>query len=168
MQAEAVNRRLVKFIWAAAIFFAWTCVQGVIQEQQAVREFISSIPTGGMIIGAHSHLGCMAWTSLALAALIYYLVPVISGKSIVWSKLIEWVFWIWVVSSAVGGVMMITAGVIGGNAFVAGMRDTAKLMAMLKPYLIIMGFSAYFECIAALMFVVQILVSLARRAVATS
>ena len=163
MQAETINPRLVKFIWAAAIFFAWTCIQGVIQEQQAVREFIQLVPTGGMISGAHSHLGCMAWTGLALAAAIYYLMPVFSGKSIVWPKLIEWVFWIWVVGSAVGGAMMIAAGVIGGNAFVAGITNMAKLMAVVKPYLIIMGFCAYLECIAALMFIVQILVSLARK-----
>jgi len=32
MQAEAINRRLVKSIWAAAIFFAWTVIQGAVQE----------------------------------------------------------------------------------------------------------------------------------------
>ena len=164
MQAEAINPRLVKFIWAAVIFFAWTCIQGVIQEQQAVREFIHLVPTGGMISGAHSHIGCMGWTALALAAAIYYLMPIFSGKPIVWPKLIGWVFWIWVVGTAVGGAMMITAGIIGGNAFVAGITDMAKLMAMLTPYLIIMSICAYFECVAALMFVVQILVSLARKA----
>ena len=168
MQAEAINRRLVKFIWAAAIFFAWTCVQGVIQEQQAVREFVHLVPTGGMISGAHSHIGCMGWTALALAAAIYYLVPIFSGKSIVWPKLIEWVFWIWVISTAVCCAMMITAGIIGGNAFVAGITDMAKLMAIVKPYLIVMGFSAYFEGIAAVMFVVQILVSLSRGSKAAS
>ncbi|GAI62560.1 unnamed protein product, partial [marine sediment metagenome] len=31
MQVEAINRRLVKFIWAAAIFFAWSLIQGFIQ-----------------------------------------------------------------------------------------------------------------------------------------
>jgi len=168
MQAETVNPRLVKFIWAAVIFFAWTCIQGVIQEQQAVREFIHLVPTGGMISGAHSHIGCMGWTALALAAAIYYLMPIFSGKPIVWPKLIGWVFWIWVVGTAVGGAMMITAGIIGGNAFVAGITDMAKLMAMVTPYLILMGICAYIEGIAAIMFMVQILVSLTRGAKATS
>ncbi|MFB0559152.1 MAG: cbb3-type cytochrome c oxidase subunit I [Dehalococcoidales bacterium] len=167
MQAEAINPRLVKFIWAAAIFFAWTCIQGVIQEQEAVREFIHLVPTGGMISGAHSHIGCMGWTALALAAAIYYLAPIFSGKSIVWPKLIEWVFWIWVVGSAVGNAMLITAGIIGGNAFVAGITDVATLMAMVTPYLILMGICAYLEGVAGLMFVVHILVSLTRGARAT-
>lgn len=41
-------------------------------------------------------------------------------------------------------------------------------MAIVMPYFIVMGFSAYFEGIAAVMFVVQILVSLARGAKTSS
>ena len=155
MQAEAINQRLVKFIWAAAILFAWCCIQGVVQEQQAVREFLEAAPlAGGLIKGAHSHIGCMGWTALALAAVVYYLVPVLSGKSIVWPKLIEWVFWIWVVGTVVGCAMMITIGIIGGNAFIAGITQMPKLMAIVMPYYIILGFSAYFEGLAGVMFVV--------------
>ncbi len=82
MQPEAINRRLVKFIWAAAIFFAWSLIQGAIQTQEPVHSFIQAGP-GGMIGGAHVHVGLMGWMSLALMAAIYYLVPIFSGKSIV-------------------------------------------------------------------------------------
>jgi len=163
MQAEAINRRLVKFIWAAVILFAWCCIQGVVQEQESVRAFLTAAgPLGGLIKGAHSHVGCMGWAGLALAAVTYYLVPKLSGKSIVWHRLIDWVFWIWVISTTVGCAMMITIGIIGGNAFIAGITDMAQLMAIVMPYFIVMGFSAYFEGIAAVMFAVQVLVSLAR------
>ena len=169
MQVETVNPRLVKFIWAAVILFAWCCIQGVIQEQAPVREFLDAAPlAGGLIKGAHSHIGCMGWTALALAAVIYYLVPKLSGKSIVWPKLIEWVFWIWVISTTIGCAMMITIGIIGGNAYVAGITDMPKLMAIVMPYYMVLGFSAYFEGIAAIMFVVQVLVSLACGAKASS
>jgi len=165
MQAEAINRRLVKFIWAAAIFFAWTCIQGVVQEQEAVRQFLTAAgPAGGLVKGAHSHIGCFGWTGLALAAAIYYLVPKLSGKSIVWPKLIEWVFWIWVVSATICCAMMLTIGIIGGNAFIAGVTEEAQLMGIVMPYFIVMGSSAYLEGVAAVMFVVQILVTLARGA----
>jgi len=130
-----------------------------------VREFLDAAPlAAGLIKGSHSHIGCFAWTALALAAVIYYLVPVLSGKSIVWPRLIDWVFWIWVVTATICCSMMITAGVIGGNAFIAGTTDMAKLMAIVMPYFIVMSFSAYLEGVAAVMFVVQILVSLARKA----
>jgi len=59
---------------------------------------------------------------------------------------------------------MITIGIIGGNAFIAGITQMPKLMAIVMPYYIILGFSAYFEGLAGVMFVVQILVSLARGA----
>ncbi len=163
MQAEVVNRRLVKFIWAATILFAWCCIQGVIQEQESVRAFlVAAGPGGGLIKGAHSHVGCMGWAGLGLAAVVYYLVPIFSGKSIVWPKLINWVFWIWVVGTAVGCAMMITIGVVSGNAFIAGVKAEAQLIALVLPYFITMGICAYLEGLAAVMFVVQILVSLTR------
>ena len=168
MQAEVINRRLVKFMWAVVLFSAWTCIQGIIMEQQAVREFIHLVPTGGMISGAHSHIGCSGWTALALMAAIYYLLPIFSGKPIAWRGLINWVFWIWVVGIAVSGALMLTAGIVGGNAFVAGITEEARLMATITPYLIPMGIFAYVAVIGAVMFVVQILVSLARGSKVTS
>ena len=67
MQAEVINRRLVKFIWAALIFFAWTIIQGAVQVQDPVRTLLDQGP-GGMIGGAHTHIGLMGWMSLALMA----------------------------------------------------------------------------------------------------
>lgn len=66
MQAEVVNRRLVKFIWAAAIFFAWTLIQGVVQTQEPVRLFIAEQGSAGMLGSIHVHIGLMGWMSLAL------------------------------------------------------------------------------------------------------
>ncbi|MBA7644180.1 hypothetical protein ES703_51917 [subsurface metagenome] len=63
--------------------------------------------------------------------------------------------------------MMITIGIVGGNAFIAGVKMEA-LMTLVMPYFITMGICAYLEGIAALMFVVQILVSLARGSKVTS
>ena len=61
MQAEVINRRLVKFVWAAAIFFAWTVIQGAVQEMvPAVRALTEQGP-GGMLTGVHTHMGLMGW-----------------------------------------------------------------------------------------------------------
>ena len=162
MQAEAINRRLVKFIWAAAIFFAWSCIQGAIQGMEPVHEFLQLGPAG--IIGAaHVHVSCLGWTSLALFAAIYYLVPILSGKSIAAPRLIEWIFWIWVIATAVTGVLMIIAGVIGGSAVAAGMAGP-QVGALITPYMMIVGILGMVGAVVAIMFVVQILVSLARGA----
>ncbi len=167
MQVEAINRRLVKFIWAAAIFFAWSLIQGFIQGGvESVRLFMEAGP-GGLIGHAHTHIGLIGWTSLPLMAAIYYLVPLFSGKSIVWPKLIEWVFWIFVVGTAVNGVLTIIGGTIAGNAFAAGVKG-AQLSSIISAYMMPAGIFCTIAAIAGLMFVVQILVTLARGAKATS
>ena len=160
MQAEVINRRLVKFIIAAVIFFAWSLIQGAIQTQEPVRLFMEAGP-GGMIGVAHTHVGLMGWMSLALMAAIYYLVPILSGKSIVWPKLIEWIFWIFVVCEVVGGALMIVAGIVGGSAFAAGVKG-AELGSIIALYAMPAGIFCTIAAIAGLMFIVQILVSLAR------
>jgi cytochrome c oxidase cbb3-type subunit 1 len=166
MQAEAVNPRLVKFIWAAAIFFAWAMIQGAVITQEPVRLFVEAGP-GSMISMAKTHVGLLGWMSLALMATLYYIVPLISGKSIVCPKLIEWIFWIFVVCGAAAGALMTIAGVVGGNAFAAGVTG-AQLEAIIMPYAMPGGLLCTICVIAALMFVVQILVSLARGSEAVS
>ena len=160
--SEEFNRRLVKFIWAAVIFFAWTMIQGAIITQEPIRLFVEAGP-GSLISMAKTHLGLVGWMSLALMATLYYIVPLISGKSIVWPKLIEWVFWIFVVCAAAAGALMTIAGVVGGNAFAAGVTG-AKLEGIIMPYAMPGGLLCTICVIAGLMFVVQILVSLARGA----
>ena len=162
MQAEGTNPRLVKFIWAAAIFFAWTMIQGAVITQEPVRLFVEAGP-GSMISFAKTHVGLMGWMSMALMATFYYIVPLISGKSIVWPKLIEWIFWIYVICGAVAGALMIIAGVVGGSAFAAGVTG-AQLEGIIMTYAMPAGLLCTIAVVAALMFVVQILVTLAQRA----
>jgi cbb3-type cytochrome oxidase subunit 1 len=160
MQSDIINRRLAKFIWAALIFFAWSLILGAIISQEPVRLFIQSGP-GHIISIVHTHLGLMGWLSLMLMASIYYLMPIFSGKSIVGPKLIEWIFWIWVVCLAGCGVLMIIAGVVGGQAFADGVRGTA-LKNIVLPYAMPGSILCVICVIAGLMFVVQIFVSLSR------
>jgi len=166
MQVEAISSRLVKFIWAALIFFAWSIIQGAVQVQDPVRTLLEQGP-GGMIGGAHTHIGLMGWMSLALMTVFYYIVPIISSKPIVWPKLIDWIFWIFVVCSAAGSALMIVGGVVGGSAFAAGVKG-AQLESTILPYAMSAGLLCTVSAIAGLMFVVQILVSLSRRSTASS
>ena len=166
MQPEVINRRLVKFIWAAAIFFAWALIQGAIITQEPVRLFVEAGP-GHMISVAKTHLGLMGWMSLALMAAVYYIVPILSGKSIVWPKLIEWVFWIFAVCTAVAGALMTVCGIVAGSTFAAGVKGAA-LGCIIMPYMMPAGILCTISAIAGVMFVVQILVSLTQRAKATS
>ena len=162
MQAEGVNPRLVKFIWAATIFFAWTLIQGAIQEVvPAVRALTQGGP-GGMLTGVHTHMGLMGWMSMALMAAIYYIVPIISGKSIVWPKLIDWIFWIFAISGLVACVLLLIGGAVGGSAFADGIKGP-QLTAIITAYALPSSILCTIGVIAGVMFVVQVLVSLSQR-----
>ena len=165
MQAEAVNSRLVKFIWAAAIFFAWAMIQGAVITQEPVRIFVEAGP-GSMVSMAKTHVGLIGWMSLALMATFYYIVPLISGKSIVWPKLIDWVFWIFAVCGAAAGALMTIAGIVGGKAFAAGVSG-AQLTGIIMPYAMPGGILCTICVIASIIFVVQILTTLTRGSKAT-
>jgi len=160
MQIRGENRRLVKFIWAALVFFAWGLIQGAVQTQEPVRLFLEQGPAA-MVGSAHVHIALMGWLSLALMAAVYYLVPLFSGKSIVWPKLIDWVFWIFAVCVAVSGILMIIGGIVGGRAFTAGVTGAA-LARLIVPYAMPGGLLCTISAISGLMFIVQILVSLSR------
>jgi cbb3-type cytochrome oxidase subunit 1 len=162
MQAAVTNRLLVKFVVAAVLFYAWNTVQGSLQAQGPIHEFIDQGPAG-IIVGAHVHVGLVGWVSLALAALVYYLVPILSGKSIAAPRLVNWIFWIWVVGGTIQWILMIIVGIVAGNAFIAGTVGP-QLEAIMTPYMIPIGILSLICGIVALMFVVQILVSVCRKA----
>ncbi len=98
-----------------------------------------------------------------VAALIYYLVPILANKPIAAPRLIDWIFWIWVVGQAIGDALMIIVGIIAGNAFIAGTVGP-QLEAIMAPYMMPIGILGIICGIVALMFVVQILVTITRKA----
>lgn len=114
-------------------------------------------------MGAHVHAGLVGWVSLALAALIYYLLPRVTNKSIAAPGLIDWIFWIWVIAGPIMWVLMIIVGIKAGTAFAAGTIGP-PLDALMAPFMIPIGILSIICAIVALMFVVQILVSITRKA----
>ncbi len=160
--AGATNPRLVKFIIAAVLFFAWGVIQGALQAQGPIHEFIEQGPAG-IIVGAHVHVNLLGWVSLMLMALIYYLVPVLSNKSIAAPRLIGWIFWIFVIDLAIMAALMINVGIVAGNAFGAGIGGP-QLEAIMTPYMIAIGMLSILCAAVGLTFVVQILISVARKA----
>ena len=162
MQADIGNRRLIKFFVAAVVFYACSTIQGALQAQGPIHEFIDQGPAA-IIVGAHVHIGLLGWVSLALAALIYYLIPVLTNKPIAAPRLIDWIFWIWVVDGTIQWALMIIVGIIAGNAFTAGIVGP-QLEAIMAPYMIPIGILSLICGIVSLMFVIQVLVTIARKA----
>src|SRR3990172_7376911 len=112
MQSDLVNKRLVKFLVAAVIFFAWGIIQGALQAQKPIHDFIALGPAN-IIVGAHAHVSTLGWVSLSLMALIYSLLPQL-GKPIAWPKLIDWIFWVFVIALTINTIIMITVGIRAG------------------------------------------------------
>lgn len=165
MQVSIENRRLVKFLVAAVIFFAWAIIQGALQAQKPIHDFITLGPAT-IIIGAHVHIGLLGWVALALWGNIYYLLPLL-GKPISWPKLIDWIFWIFVITLAINSIIMITVGIRAGNAFNTGIKGP-QLDTLMQPYMMTIGMLSIICAIVGLLFVIQILVSASRKTPAAS
>lgn len=160
MQVSVENHRLVKFLVAAVIFFAWGIIQGALQAQKPVHDFISLGPAS-IIIGAHTHVGLLGWVALALWANIYYLLPLL-GKRIAWPKLIDWIFWIFTITLVITSITMLTVGIRAGNAFLRGMKGP-ELDTLMGPYMMVIGMLSIVSAIVGLLFIIQILVSASRK-----
>jgi cbb3-type cytochrome oxidase subunit 1 len=161
MQAMETNRHLVKFIVASVLFFAWGIVQGALQAQGPIHEFIAQGPAS-IIVGAHVHVNLLGWVSLLLAALVYYLVPVLTSKPIAAPRLINWIFWVFVVTFTIQAVLMLVVGIRAGNAFIGGMAGP-QLEALMTPYMMLIGILSIICGIVWLLFVGQILTTVARK-----
>jgi cbb3-type cytochrome oxidase subunit 1 len=162
MQADLVNRRLVKFVVAAVLFFAWGVIQGALQAQGPIHAFISQGPAD-IIVGAHVHVNLLGWVSLMVVALVYYLVPILTNKPIAGPGLINWIFWVFVVALTIQSILMIIVGIVAGNAFIGGTVGP-QLDAIMAPYMASIGILSIICGIVWLTFAVQILVSVARKA----
>src|SRR3990172_8852189 len=137
MQVEETNQRLVKFIVAAVLYFAWGVIQGALQAQQPIHEFIAQGPAG-IIVGAHVHVNLLGWVSLMVVALVYYLVPILTNKPIAAPRLINWIFWVFVVAFTIEAVLMIAVCINAGNAFIAGVVGP-QLEALMAPFMLPIG-----------------------------
>jgi cytochrome c oxidase cbb3-type subunit 1 len=148
------SRPLTKFFVGSALFFAWVTVQGAIQAQKPVHEFLEQGPAG-IIVGAHTHIGTLGWVSLGLMGALYYLVPLTSGRPLSWQGMIGWVFWLSAITIDLMAALMIIAGIAGGQAFEAGTRG-ADLDAVTAPFMAAVGMLGIVAAVVCLAFAVQI------------
>ncbi|MFQ5575939.1 MAG: cbb3-type cytochrome c oxidase subunit I [Anaerolineae bacterium] len=149
------NKSLTKFFTASALFFIWVTAQGALQAQEPVHEFIEQGPAG-IIVGAHVHIGTLGWISMALMGMMYYLVPLLSEKPLSWPRMVNWIFWVEVVTIVLNGILMIGAGISGGRAFQAGLTGDA-LNAAIGPYMMLIALVSLVCGLAAIAFAVQII-----------
>ncbi|MGZ5500846.1 MAG: cbb3-type cytochrome c oxidase subunit I [Nitrososphaeraceae archaeon] len=155
------NRSLTKFFVASVLFLIWNVVQGALQSQGPIHAFLEQGPAG-IIIGAHVHVGTLGWVTLGLAGALYYLVPQVSGKPLSWPKVVNWIFWIFIVMFPINSLLMILAGIFGGKAFIAG-AGGPEIEAVLTPYMIPVGILSIICGVIWLIFSIQIIHTAAKK-----
>lgn len=104
----------IKFIMYGTVFYLITCIQGPLMALRNVNEITSKTD---WVIG-HSHISLFATFSFFVYGGIYYVIPVLSGKSIYSKKLEDWHYQL----SIIGSVLFILPLWIGG--FVQGLQWT--------------------------------------------
>ncbi len=161
MELSENERAVIKFFAAAVAFLAWGVIQGALQAQKPIHDFLSR-PDTDIIVGAHAHINLLGWVSLSVAGVIYYLVPKITGKPLAAPRLTGWIFWVWVVALALMGALMIAAGIAAGTAW--GANNKADLDAVLTPYMIPVSLLSIVLGVAILAFIWQILTTICRKA----
>jgi len=114
------SKSISRFFLASAFFFIWVTLQGAIQAQQPVHNFLELGPAG-IIIGAHVHIGTLGWLGMGMMGVFYHMVPKISGKPLSWPNMVNWIFWVDLVTVILNAVFMIAASIAGGHAVQAGL-----------------------------------------------
>ncbi len=152
------HKRLTKFFAASAFFFAWVTVQGALQAQQPIHEFLELGPAD-IIVAAHVHIGTLGWLGMGMMGVLYLLTPKVSGKTLSWPGLVPVIFWTDFAAVTLNGLLMIAAGWSGGRAVQAGLSGEA-VNAAIGPYMMLVGIISLVCALVALAFSVQIIHSI--------
>jgi cbb3-type cytochrome oxidase subunit 1 len=99
MRQNGENPHLVKFLLVSAVSFFIGAIHGLFQVYPPVRVWLDSIgsPYGGPghLIDplAHAHLNLVGGVVTLAMATTYYLLPILSGKKIYSTALVNYSFW---------------------------------------------------------------------------
>ncbi len=124
------------YIKVSIVFLLIGCIWGAIQTFPEVHEFIEAGP-GGIIVGMHTHWNLLGWVGLAIMGGIYYLVPQMTGNKLYSERLALIQLYLYVLFVVIVAILGVTAGIKGGNLFLAG--RVSEIEMAIGPYM--MGIS---------------------------
>ena len=120
----------LRFFVTGAIFWGLTCVQGV---SHSFRTFSMVVHFTNWVIG-HSHLAFVASYSFWAFALVYLMVPELTGRSAYNRKLMEWHYWLTTVGMLIFMISMWVAGLIQGQNWSTYTVPFLQTVITMKPY----------------------------------
>jgi cbb3-type cytochrome c oxidase subunit I len=120
----------LRFLVTGAIFWGLTCVQGV---SHSFRTFSMVVHFTNWVIG-HSHLAFVASYSFWAFAVVYLIVPELTGGGGYSRKLMEWHYWLTTLGMSIFMVSMWVAGLIQGQNWSTYSIPFLQTVITMKPY----------------------------------
>jgi cbb3-type cytochrome c oxidase subunit I len=127
---RAVADVALRFLVTGALFWAFTCVQGV---AQSFRTFSLYVHFTNWVIG-HSHLAFVADYSFWAFALFYLMIPVLVRRPMYSRKLMEWHYWLTTAGMSIFMVALWIAGLIQGQNWLTNSVPFIETVRSMAPY----------------------------------
>ncbi len=120
----------LRFLVTGALFWAFTCVQGV---AQSFRSFSMYVHFTNWVIG-HSHLAFVADYSFWAFGLIYFMLPQLVRRPMYSRTLMEWHYWLTTGGMTVFMVALWAAGLIQGQNWLTYSIPFIETVRSMHPY----------------------------------
>jgi len=123
----------LRFLVTGALFWAFTCVQGV---AQSFRSFSMYVHFTNWVIG-HSHLAFVADYSFWAFGLIYFMLPQLVRRPMYSRALMEWHYWLTTGGMTVFMVALWAAGLIQGQNWLTYSIPFIETVRSMHPYFVL-------------------------------
>ncbi len=120
----------LRFLVTGALFWAFTCVQGL---AQSFRSFSMYVHFTNWVVG-HSHLAFVADYSFWAFAAIYLMLPALVGRPLFSRQLAEWHYWLVTVGMSIFMISLWVAGLIQGQNWLSNSIPFIETMRSMQPY----------------------------------
>jgi cytochrome c oxidase cbb3-type subunit I len=150
-----------RFVFTGTLWYFLTCLQGPFQSLPAVQ----SITHFTQWVVAHAHLALLGFGGFIAVGTIYFLLPSVTGRPLWSRRLADMQFWLMVVGTLGIFLSLTFAGLIQGEGWRTG-DAVYRLVPELHRYFLVRGMSGVLLVTAAVLFVVNVLMTLLSRGAA--
>ena len=157
------HRSLVKFLLISALSLLIGAIHGMLQVMPPIRAWLDSIgsPFGGpghMIDPlAHAHINLVGGVVMLIVGVTYYLLPILSGRTIYSLRLIRYSFWLMTLGVFSFYAVQMVFGIWEGHLLLQGRTALTavnrgyRTLVALAALLMAAGFTVYFANVALTM-----------------
>jgi cbb3-type cytochrome c oxidase subunit I len=119
-----------KFIYAGAVWYLITCIQGPIQSLPSVQRYTHF---NNWVIG-HAHIAVLGFSGLIALGGLWYILPQVTGRRVYSMNLANLQFWLISVGLTGFFVVLTIAGLTQGGAWLNG-ETVYRALPLIAPYM---------------------------------